>query len=79
MFAAEVPIAAAIVWYGAASKREWEVTPLQPKPLEDVIAAVNCPVFGAFGEGDHIISIDDVLAFPRLPRTPQEELRSPHL
>ncbi len=28
-----------------------------------MIAAVNCPVFGAFGEADHIISLDDVLRF----------------
>jgi acetyl esterase/lipase len=39
------------------------VNKLQPKRLEDIIAAVNCPVFGAFGEGDHIISLDDVLRF----------------
>ena len=63
VFAAEMPIAAAVVWYGAASKREWEVNALQPKPLDDVIAAVQCPVFGAFGERDHIIAIDDVLRF----------------
>src|SRR5712671_6277573 len=31
IFAAEVPISAAVVWYGAASKREWEVNTLQPK------------------------------------------------
>jgi carboxymethylenebutenolidase len=60
VFAAEVPISAAVVWYGAASKREWEVNATQPKPLADIIAAVNCPVFGAFGEADHIISLDDV-------------------
>jgi carboxymethylenebutenolidase len=60
VFAAEVPISAAVVWYGAASKREWEVNKLQPEPLEDVIAALPCPVFAAFGEADHIISIDDV-------------------
>jgi carboxymethylenebutenolidase len=60
IFAAEVPISAAIVWYGAASKREWEVNKLQPKPLDEVIAALSCPVFGAFGEADHIISIEDV-------------------
>jgi carboxymethylenebutenolidase len=63
IFAAEVPISAAIVWYGAASKREWPAGPLQPKPLEEIIAAVTCPVFGAFGEADHIISLDDVLRF----------------
>jgi carboxymethylenebutenolidase len=63
VFAAEVPISAAVVWYGAASKREWEVNKLQPKPLDTVIAALPCPVFGAFGDADHIISIADVLRF----------------
>jgi carboxymethylenebutenolidase len=63
MFAAEYPVSAAVVWYGAASAREWEVTKRQPKPLEEVIAKLNCPVFGAFGEADHIIPVDDVLRF----------------
>jgi carboxymethylenebutenolidase len=63
LLAAEVPISAAVVWYGAASKREWEVNDAQPKPLDQVIAAVNCPVFGAFGEADHIISLADVRRF----------------
>jgi carboxymethylenebutenolidase len=60
VFAAEVPISAAVVWYGAASKREWEVNKLQPRLLDEVIAALPCPVFAAFGEADHIISIEDV-------------------
>jgi len=63
LLAAEVPISAAVVWYGAASKREWEVNDCQPKPLDQVIAAINCPVFGAFGEADHIISLADVQRF----------------
>lgn len=63
VLAATRPISAALVWYGAASKREWEVNKLQPRPLEDVIADVPCPVFGAFGEADHIISLDDVRRF----------------
>ena len=63
VFAAEVPISAAVVWYGAAATREWEVNKLQPKPLDDVIAKLDCPVFGAFGEADHIISLDDVRRF----------------
>src|SRR5579862_6559433 len=63
VFAAEVPISGAVVWYGAASKREWDVNDTQPKPLEDVIKAIKCPVFGAFGEADHIISLDDVRRF----------------
>ena len=30
---------------------------------DEVIAAINCPVFGAFGEADHIISLADVQRF----------------
>lgn len=63
VLAAEVPITAAIVWYGAASKREWEVNARQPKPLDEIIAQLQCPVFGAFGAADHIISIGDVRRF----------------
>jgi carboxymethylenebutenolidase len=63
VFAAEVKIQAAIVWYGAASKREWEVNEIQPKALDGIIAGIDCPVFGAFGSDDHIISVDDVRRF----------------
>jgi hypothetical protein len=31
-----VPITAAVVWYGAASKREWEVNKLQPARLQEI-------------------------------------------
>jgi carboxymethylenebutenolidase len=63
VFAAEVKIAAAVVWYGAASKREWTAGKGNSKPLEEIIAAIDCPVFAAFGAADHIISIDDVRRF----------------
>jgi len=63
VFAAEVKIAAVVVWYGAASKREWEVNATQPRALDDVIGKLPCPVFGAFGSDDHIISLDDVRRF----------------
>ncbi len=64
VFAAEVPempVKAVVVWYGAASRREWDTNERQPKPLTDIIAALPCPVFGAFGAEDHVISLDDVL------------------
>ena len=61
VFAARAKIAAAIVWYGAASKREWGANALQPSPLDEVIAALDCPVFGCFGDADHIIAVEDVL------------------
>lgn len=63
LFAAEVSIAAAVVWYGGAAKREWVTNTRQPALLEDAIAKINCPVFGSFGAEDHIISIDDVRRF----------------
>jgi carboxymethylenebutenolidase len=63
VFAAEVPLAAVVVWYGAAAKREWMVNERQPKPLDELIAKLPCPLFGAFGAADHIISLDDVRRF----------------
>jgi carboxymethylenebutenolidase len=63
VLAAVRPVSACLVWYGAASKREWETNTYQPRPLADVIADVDCPVFGSFGEADHIISLDDVRRF----------------
>jgi carboxymethylenebutenolidase len=63
VLAAQRQISAALVWYGAASKREWEITERQPRALEEIIADINCPVFGSFGEADHIISLDDVRRF----------------
>lgn len=63
VYAAQAKIAAAVVWYGAASKREWPVSDTNARPMEEILAAVDCPVFGAFGSADHIISIEDVLRF----------------
>jgi carboxymethylenebutenolidase len=60
VLAAQRPIAAALVWYGAASKREWETNQRYPRPLEELIARIECPVLGIFGEADHVISLDDV-------------------
>jgi carboxymethylenebutenolidase len=60
VLAASRPVRAALVWYGAAQPREWEVNAKYPRPLDEIIAAVECPVLGMFGETDHLISIDDV-------------------
>jgi carboxymethylenebutenolidase len=61
--AASRPIAAALVWYGAAQPREWQINSKYPRALDDIIAAVECPVLGMFGETDHLISIDDIRRF----------------
>ena len=60
VLAASRPIGAALVWYGAAQPREWETNRKYPRPLDEIIAAVTCPVLGMFGETDHLISIDDI-------------------
>src|SRR5437660_7431009 len=60
VFAAEVPISAAVMWYVGAMRRDWDVNKLRPKPYETIIAALPCPVFAAFGDADHIIAIEDV-------------------
>ena len=56
-------IAGAVVLYGAIGGREWQASDLRPTPIEDLIAELNCPVLGIFGEADHIISVDDVARF----------------
>lgn len=63
VYAAKRKITAAIVWYGAASKREWEIKEGQPETLESIITSLSCPVFAAFGSDDHIISVADVRRF----------------
>ena len=56
-------IAGAVVLYGAIGGKEWLANDLRPTPVEDLVAQVNCPVLGIFGEADHIISIDDAARF----------------
>jgi len=63
VLAAHRPIAAALVWYGAAQDREWEVNKKYPVALDELIAKVECPVLGMFGETDHIISVNHVRNF----------------
>jgi carboxymethylenebutenolidase len=63
VLAAARPIAAALVWYGAASQREWQVNARYPQALDEIIARVTCPVLGIFGEADHVISLADVRRF----------------
>jgi carboxymethylenebutenolidase len=56
-------IAGAVVLYGAIGGKEWLANDLRPTPVEDLVAQVNCPVLGLFGEADHIISVNDVARF----------------
>lgn len=63
VLAASRPMAAALVWYGSAQPREWAVNEKYTSPLDDIIAAIDCPVFAVFGETDHLISLADIRKF----------------
>jgi len=52
---------ALVVFYGAAQASDWRLTPDQPRPMADMIAATSAPGLYVFGEADHVISLDDVL------------------
>jgi carboxymethylenebutenolidase len=53
-------LAAAICWYGAGADKEFETGPYYPKPLADVLARINCPFLGLFGEKDNHIPVANV-------------------
>jgi carboxymethylenebutenolidase len=57
------PMSAALVWYGSAQPREWVVNAKYTRPLDEIIAGIDCPVFGVFGELDNLISVTDVRKF----------------
>jgi carboxymethylenebutenolidase len=63
ILAAQRPISAALVWYGAAQEREWQVNTRFPTSLEHVISRVPCPVFACFGEMDRVVTMNDVKRF----------------
>ena len=52
-----------LVLYGGIYQRDWVANEERPVPIGDLIDRVGCPVLGMFGEGDNIISFDDVLRF----------------
>jgi carboxymethylenebutenolidase len=56
-------LSVAVVFYGGVGSRDWEAREAQPEPVSDLIERLCCPVLGIFGEGDNIISLDNVLRF----------------
>jgi carboxymethylenebutenolidase len=53
-------VAACVVLYGAAQQRDWQVSDLQPRSMEEMMRALGAPALFLFGECDHLISLDDV-------------------
>lgn len=63
VLAAHRPVSAALVWYGSAQPREWAVNARYTRALDEIIAVIDCPVLGVFGEIDNLISIEDIRKF----------------
>jgi carboxymethylenebutenolidase len=53
-------ISAAVMLYGGAQPREYEVGDLRTTPYADLIGAGTAPVLGIWGEKDHTMSVKDV-------------------
>jgi carboxymethylenebutenolidase len=53
-------VAACVVFYGAASESDWDVTVDQPRPMPDLFSDMRAPSLWVFGEADHTISLGDV-------------------
>ena len=58
-------IRCAVVFYGGIYQRDWQPDDERPTSVGEFIKQLSCPVLGAFGDSDHIISVDDVLRFRR--------------
>ena len=72
-------IRCAVVFYGGIYQRDWQPDDERPTPVGEFIKQLSCPVLGAFGDSDHIISVDDVLRFRRALEDSLEELLHPYL
>ena len=53
-------IAANIVAYGGAQERIWEVSEVRREPYVNILGRVTAPIFGIWGEGDWVVSVDDM-------------------
>ena len=53
-------LAACVVFYGAASESDWDVTVDQPRPMPDMFRDMRAPSLWVFGEADHTIALADV-------------------
>ncbi len=53
-------LAACVVFYGGAQQRDWQVSDLQPQPMQEMMRQLAAPALFVFGERDHTISLDDV-------------------
>ena len=56
-------VAAIVVAYGGVGGNDWQPNEGRPASVADLIAGLNCPVLGLFGEQDHVIAVEDAARF----------------
>jgi carboxymethylenebutenolidase len=56
-------VASIVVAYGGVGRNEWQPNEGKPTPVGDLIAGVNCPVLGLFGEEDHVVAVEEAGRF----------------
>lgn len=59
IYGAKRALDASIVLYGATSN--WERSELNPEPMDEIIAQLQSPFLGIYGEADHTIPIESVI------------------
>ena len=53
-------LAALVVLYGASQQRDWQVSGVQPQPMQEMMRSLSAPVLFVYGERDHTISLADI-------------------
>src|SRR6266496_3650822 len=53
-------LTACVVFYGASQQRDWQISDLQPQPMQEMMRRLAAPALFVFGERDHTISLADV-------------------
>lgn len=53
-------LAACVVFYGGSQQRDWQVSDLQPQPMQEMMRRLAAPVLFVYGERDHTISLADI-------------------
>src|SRR5262249_24475531 len=61
--AAELPIAAGLIWYGGASAKNFLVNHMDSKPLCETIGKIQCPIHAVLGEACDTQPVPDVREF----------------